>query len=39
MEYRAWTQEGKLRHLSCKGITGRADNAEVFDLSAATSLG
>ncbi len=32
VEYRAWTQDGKLRHPSFKGIRQRADNAEVFSL-------
>ncbi len=32
-EYRAWMQDGKLRHPSFKGIRERADDAGVFDLS------
>ncbi|MEY9631275.1 bifunctional non-homologous end joining protein LigD [Sinorhizobium fredii] len=31
-EYRAWTDEGKLRHPSFKGIRERADDAELFEL-------
>ncbi|MCA1495064.1 non-homologous end-joining DNA ligase [Ensifer sp. NBAIM29] len=31
VEYRAWTDEGKLRHPSFKGIRERADDATVFD--------
>ncbi|MEY9196658.1 bifunctional non-homologous end joining protein LigD [Sinorhizobium fredii] len=31
-EYRAWTQDGKLRHPSFKGIRERADDATVFEL-------
>ncbi|WP_041409528.1 non-homologous end-joining DNA ligase [Sinorhizobium fredii] len=31
-EYRAWTQDGKLRHPSFKGIRERADDAGVFEL-------
>ncbi|PDT55014.1 MULTISPECIES: non-homologous end-joining DNA ligase [Sinorhizobium] len=32
-EYRAWTQDGKLRHPSFKGIRERADDATVFELT------
>ncbi|MEY9328217.1 bifunctional non-homologous end joining protein LigD [Sinorhizobium fredii] len=32
-EYRAWTQDGKLRHPSFKGIRERADDATVFAIS------
>ncbi|MEY9629902.1 ATP-dependent DNA ligase [Sinorhizobium fredii] len=32
VEYRAWTQDGKLRHPSFKGIRERADDAGVFEL-------
>ncbi|TCN17298.1 bifunctional non-homologous end joining protein LigD [Sinorhizobium americanum] len=32
-EYRAWTQDGKLRHPSFKGIRERADDATVFELN------
>ncbi len=34
VEYRAWTDDGKLRHASFKGIRERADDAGVFELSA-----
>ncbi|APG87564.1 DNA ligase-like protein (plasmid) [Sinorhizobium americanum CCGM7] len=37
IEYRAWTDEGKLRHPSFKGIRERADEVTVFDLSASQS--
>lgn len=30
---RAWTDEGKLRHPSFKGIRERADDAGVFELA------
>jgi len=33
VEYRAWTQDGKLRHPSFKGVRERADDATVYDLS------
>ncbi|WP_234828160.1 non-homologous end-joining DNA ligase [Sinorhizobium fredii] len=33
VEYRAWTDEWKLRHAAFKGIRERADDATVFDLS------
>nr|WP_234839103.1 non-homologous end-joining DNA ligase [Sinorhizobium medicae] len=33
VEYRAWTDDGKLRHASFKGIRERADDAGVFTLS------
>ncbi|WP_282096850.1 hypothetical protein [Sinorhizobium fredii] len=29
-EYRAWTQDGKLRHPSFKGIRERVDDATIF---------
>ncbi len=32
VEYRAWTEDEKLRHPSFKGIRERADDASVFDL-------
>ncbi|XEN29804.1 bifunctional non-homologous end joining protein LigD [Ensifer sp. WSM1721] len=32
VEYRAWTDDGKLRHPSFKGIRERADDASVFEL-------
>jgi bifunctional non-homologous end joining protein LigD len=32
VEYRAWTDDGKLRHASFKGIRERADDATVFEL-------
>lgn len=32
-EYRAWTQDGKLRHPSFKGIREREDNATEFELA------
>ncbi|PDT55153.1 ATP-dependent DNA ligase [Sinorhizobium americanum] len=32
-EYRAWTQDGKLRHPSFKGIRERAHDATVFELN------
>ncbi|WP_348628875.1 hypothetical protein [Sinorhizobium sp. CCBAU 05631] len=32
-EYRAWTQDGKLRHPSFKGIRERADAGEIFILT------
>ncbi|WP_050999913.1 non-homologous end-joining DNA ligase [Sinorhizobium fredii] len=32
VEYRAWTQDGKLRHPSFKGIRERADDATIFEL-------
>ncbi|MEY9782254.1 bifunctional non-homologous end joining protein LigD [Sinorhizobium fredii] len=31
-EYRAWTQDGKLRHPSFKGIREREDDATIFEL-------
>ncbi|MDK1386399.1 non-homologous end-joining DNA ligase [Sinorhizobium sp. 8-89] len=34
VEYRAWTDDGKLRHASFKGIRERADEAQIFDLDA-----
>ncbi|WP_080573340.1 non-homologous end-joining DNA ligase [Sinorhizobium meliloti] len=33
VEYRAWTDDGKLRHESFKGIRSREDEAAVFQLS------
>ncbi|MBP2238099.1 ATP-dependent DNA ligase [Sinorhizobium kostiense] len=33
VEYRAWTEDGKLRHPSFKGIRERADDATVFELA------
>ncbi|TCN30366.1 non-homologous end-joining DNA ligase [Sinorhizobium americanum] len=33
IEYRAWTDDGKLRHPSFKGIRERADDAQIFDLA------
>ncbi|MDE4620842.1 non-homologous end-joining DNA ligase [Sinorhizobium meliloti] len=33
VEYRAWTDEGKLRHASFKGIRERADDATIFEFS------
>ena len=33
VEYRAWTDDGKLRHVSFKGIRSREDEAAVFQLS------
>ncbi len=32
VEYRAWTDDAKLRHASFKGIGERADDATVFEL-------
>ncbi|MDW9908537.1 hypothetical protein GOB14_10065 [Sinorhizobium meliloti] len=32
VEYRAWTDDGKLRHASFKGIREREDEAAVFEL-------
>jgi hypothetical protein len=32
IEYRAWTDDGKLRHASYKGLREVQDNAEVCDL-------
>ncbi|KSV84385.1 non-homologous end-joining DNA ligase [Sinorhizobium sp. GL28] len=32
IEYRAWTQEGKLRHPSFKGLGKLADDADVYEL-------
>ncbi|ACP24945.1 hypothetical protein NGR_c11600 [Sinorhizobium fredii NGR234] len=32
VEYRAWTLDGKLRHLSFKGIRERVDDTTVFNL-------
>lgn len=33
VEYRAWTEDGKLRHPSFKGIRERADDATVYSLT------
>lgn len=33
VEYRAWTDDGKLRHASFKGIRRREDEASVFDMA------
>nr|WP_234710657.1 hypothetical protein [Sinorhizobium arboris] len=33
VEYRTWTDEGKLRHASFQGIRERADDAVVFTLA------
>ena len=33
VEYRAWTDDGKLRHASFKGIRQREDEASVFDIA------
>ncbi|MCM5693362.1 hypothetical protein M8037_32395 [Sinorhizobium meliloti] len=33
VEYRAWTDDGKLRHASFKGIRERADDAITFEFS------
>ncbi|OAP45241.1 non-homologous end-joining DNA ligase [Sinorhizobium americanum] len=33
VEYRAWTDDGKLRHAAFKGIRERADDATVFELT------
>lgn len=33
IEYRAWTEDGKLRHPSFKGIREKADDVMVFELS------
>ncbi|WP_318871506.1 hypothetical protein [Sinorhizobium meliloti] len=32
IEYTAWTDDGKLRHASFKGIREREDDAGVFEL-------
>ncbi|WP_338031490.1 hypothetical protein [Ensifer aridi] len=34
VEYRTWTDGGKLRRPSLKGIRERADGVQIFDLSA-----
>ncbi|MBY5904065.1 hypothetical protein HFO88_27530 [Rhizobium leguminosarum] len=31
--YRGWTDDGKLRHASYKGLRDRQDNAAVYELS------
>ncbi|MDX0182298.1 ATP-dependent DNA ligase [Sinorhizobium meliloti] len=33
VEYRAWTDDGKLRHASFRGIRQREDEASVFDMA------
>ncbi|WP_370168718.1 non-homologous end-joining DNA ligase [Sinorhizobium fredii] len=33
VEYRAWTDEGRLRHPSFKGLRGHHDGVEIFDQS------
>lgn len=33
VEYRAWTEDWKLRHASCKGIREREDDATIFDIA------
>ncbi|WP_325052461.1 hypothetical protein [Sinorhizobium meliloti] len=35
IEYRAWTDDGKLRHASFKGIRPREDGAPVFEIPVA----
>jgi bifunctional non-homologous end joining protein LigD len=32
IEYRAWTDDGKLRHASYKGLRDVQDNASVFKI-------
>ncbi|WP_144245252.1 hypothetical protein [Sinorhizobium meliloti] len=32
VEYRAWTDDGKLRHASFKGIRPREDEAAIYEL-------
>jgi bifunctional non-homologous end joining protein LigD len=32
IEYRAWTDDRKLRHTSCKGLREVQDNATVYEL-------
>jgi len=32
VEYRAWTDDGKLRHASFKGIRERDDDVEIYSL-------
>lgn len=32
IEYRAWTNDGKLRHASYKGLRDREDDAAVYEL-------
>ncbi|WP_234836150.1 ATP dependent DNA ligase [Sinorhizobium meliloti] len=32
VEYRAWTDDGKLRHASFKGIREREDDVEIYSL-------
>lgn len=33
VQYRTWTDDGKLRHASFKGTRGRADYATIFEFS------
>ncbi|MEK1932080.1 MAG: hypothetical protein AAAC47_20330, partial [Pararhizobium sp.] len=33
VEYRAWTDDGKLRHASYKGLREQQDNAAIYKLS------
>ncbi|MDQ0320046.1 bifunctional non-homologous end joining protein LigD [Pararhizobium capsulatum DSM 1112] len=33
IEYRAWTDDGKLRHASYKGLRERQDNADIYKLT------
>jgi bifunctional non-homologous end joining protein LigD len=37
IEFRGWTDDGKLRHASYKGLREVQDNAAVFDLSSEAS--
>jgi bifunctional non-homologous end joining protein LigD len=32
IEYRAWTEDGKLRHASYKGLRDAADNPAVYQI-------
>lgn len=32
IEYRAWTDDGKLRHASYKGLREKQDNSVVYEL-------
>jgi bifunctional non-homologous end joining protein LigD len=36
IEYRAWTDDGKLRHASYKGLRELQDNAAIFDMEQRT---
>ncbi|MCQ9147631.1 MULTISPECIES: non-homologous end-joining DNA ligase [Brucella/Ochrobactrum group] len=36
IEYRAWTDDGKLRHASFKGLREAADNADIFEIKGDT---